>query len=131
MSLALRIVLLVSTVLVFIIMLRSVKRAKMRIEDTLFWAGLMVLILILAIFPQIASALSDLMGFMAPVNAVFLFFIFVLLMKAYSLSRTTSELETKVKELTQQIAIDRLMHYERENPGAFATHSSDSDDSQK
>ena len=127
---ALRIVLLVATVLVFIIMLRSVKRAKMRIEDTLFWAGLMVLILILAVFPQIASALSDLMGFMAPVNAVFLFFIFVLLMKAYSLSRSSSELETKVKELTQQIAIDRLMHYERENPGAFSSHERDRDDDQ-
>lgn len=119
MSLALRIVLLVSTIIVSVIMLRSVKRAKMRIEDTLFWVFLMVLILLLAIFPQIASALSDLMGFMAPVNFVYLFFIFVLLMKAYSLSRSTSELDTQVKELTQQIAIDRLMHYERENPGAF------------
>ncbi len=115
MSVALRVVLIVSAVAMAAFMLRSIKKSKMQIEDTLFWALLTLLILLLAIFPQIGSALSEVMGFQAPVNFVFLFFIFVLLMKSYHSSRTVSELETKVKELSQQIALDRLDHYERSN----------------
>ena len=113
MSVALRIVLIVSAVAMAAFMLRSIKKSKMQIEDTLFWALITLLILLLAIFPQIGSALSDVMGFQAPVNFVFLFFIFVLLMKSYHSTRTISELETKVKELSEQIALDRLDHYER------------------
>jgi len=33
--------------------------------------------------------------------------------KCFTMSRHTSQLETKIKELTQQIAVDRLDHYER------------------
>ena len=113
MSVALRVVLIVSAVAMAAFMLRSIKKSKMQIEDTLFWALITLLILLLAIFPQIGSALSDVMGFQAPVNFVFLFFIFVLLMKSYHSTRTVSELETKVKELSEQIALDRLDHYER------------------
>lgn len=115
MSFALRVVLIVSALAMSAFMLRSIKKSKMQIEDTLFWGLLTLLILILAFFPQIGSALSELMGFQAPVNFIFLFFIFVLLMKSYHSSRTVSELETKVKELSQQIALDRLDHYERTN----------------
>ena len=115
MSLALRIVLFIAAVATAVFLLRSVKRSKMRIEDTLFWLLIIVVILIMAIFPGIVSALSGLLGFMAPVNFVFLLFIFILLLKCYSLSRHTSELEVKVKELTQKIAIDNLEHYERRN----------------
>ena len=115
MSLALRIVLIIAAVATAVFLLRSVKRSKMRIEDTIFWILITIVILIMAIFPGIVSALSGLLGFMAPVNCVFLFFIFILLLKCYTLSRHTSELEVKVKELTQKIAIDNLEHYERRN----------------
>ena len=115
MSLALRILLIVAAGITAVFLLRSVKRSKMRIEDTIFWIALTIIILIMALFPGIVSALSNMFGFMAPVNFVFLFFIFILLLKCYSLSRHSSELEVKVKELTQKIAIDNLDHYERRN----------------
>ena len=113
MSPALRIILLVSAVIVAVFMLRNVKRAKMRIEDTLFWVALTVLVLIIGIFPQIMGFFSTMLGFASEQNFVFLFFIFVLLVNSYYTSRANSDLETKVKELTQQIALDRLDHYER------------------
>lgn len=62
---------------------------------------------------QIATALSDAIGFIAPVNFIFLFFIFVLLLKSFHSSLQVSQLNTRVKELSQQIAIDRLDHFER------------------
>ena len=115
MSMALRILLIVAAAITAVFLLRSVKRSRMRIEDTIFWILLTIIILIMAFFPGIVSALSNMFGFMAPVNFVFLFFIFILLLKCYSLSRHSSELEVKVKELTQKIALDNLDHYERRN----------------
>ena len=115
MSIALRIVLLVAAVILVVFMLRSIKKSKLRIEDSIFWIFLTLLIFVLAIFPEIGGFFSDIMGFQAPVNLIFLFFIFVLLMKSYFMSRQISELETKIRELTEQIALDRLDHYERKS----------------
>ena len=50
---------------------------------------------------------------MSPVNFVFLFFIFVLIIRDFLSNRRISQLENRVKELTQQIALDRLDHYQR------------------
>ena len=113
MSLALRIILLVSAVFVAIFVLRNVKKSVMRIEDTLFWVIVTAVVLIIGIFPQIVGFFSTTFGFASEQNFVFLFFIFVLLVNGYYTSRANSDLETKVKELTQQIALDRLDHYER------------------
>lgn len=116
MSIALRIVLIVAAVALAAFMFRSIRKSKLRIEDSIFWIFLTLLILILAIFPQIASFFSGVMGFQAPVNLIFLFFFFVLLMKCYFMSRHISQLETKIRELSEQIALDRLDHYERTTP---------------
>ncbi|MBP3867467.1 MAG: DUF2304 domain-containing protein [Eggerthellaceae bacterium] len=115
MSTALRIILFISAIIVAVFMLRNVKRSKMRIEDTIFWVVLTGIVLILGIFPQIVGFFANVLGIASEQNFVFLFFIFVLLMNGYFTSRANSELETKVKELTQQIALDRLDHYERNN----------------
>lgn len=113
MSLALRIVLVVAAVGLVVFMLRSIKKSKLSIEDALFWVAFSLLILIMSVFPQVPSALSDLIGFQSPVNFVFLFFIFILIVRDFLSNRRISQLENRVKELTQQIAIDRLDHYER------------------
>ena len=127
-SIALRILLFVASVLLFVFLMGSIKKSKMRIEDALFWIALSAVILILSIFPQIAGGLSDLFGFIAPVNFVFLLFIFILLVKSYYMSKRISELDTKVKELTQQIAIDRLDHHERTVDDALKRNGNDGDD---
>ena len=113
MSPALRILLLISAVAVTVFVLRNVKRSKMRIEDTIFWVFITALVLIMGLFPQVAGWFSNLLGFASEQNFVFAFFIFVLLASSYFTSKANSDLETKVKELTQQIALDRLDHYER------------------
>lgn len=110
---ALRIVLFVSAVCLAVFIFASIRRSKLRIEDSLFWIALAFLILLLSVFPQIAMFFSKTLGFMATVNFVFLFFIFILLLQCYRSSKRISQLDMKVKELAQQVAIDRLDHYER------------------
>ena len=113
MSLALRIVLIVGSIALVAFLLHSIKKSKMRIEDAMSWLALSLLIVLLSVFPEIANLLSVMLGFMASVNFIFLFFIFILLLRSFFSNRRISQLENRVKELTQQVAIDRLDHYER------------------
>ena len=117
MSPLLQITLVAASIGLFAFIGQSIKKAKMRIEDSLFWVVLAVLIFLLSVFPQIAAFFSNLLGFQAPVNFIYLFFIFVLLVKSFTSSKHISELDNKVKELSQQIAVDRLDHYERKELG--------------
>lgn len=110
---ALRVILLIAAIGLVVFLLHSIKKSKMSIEDALFWMGFSFLILLMSIFPEIPSFLSDTIGFMSPVNFVFLFFIFVLIIRGFLSNRRISQLENRVKELTQQIALDRLDHYQR------------------
>lgn len=110
---ALRVILLIAAIGLVVFLLHSIKKSKMSIEDALFWMGFSFLILLMGIFPEIPSFLSDTIGFMSPVNFVFLFFIFVLIIRDFLSNRRISQLENRVKELTQQIALDRLDHYQR------------------
>lgn len=109
----LRVILLIAAIGLVVFLLHSIKKSKMSIEDALFWMGFSFLILLMSIFPEIPSFLSDTIGFMSPVNFVFLFFIFVLIIRDSLSNRRISQLENRVKELTQQIALDRLDHYQR------------------
>ena len=110
---ALRVILLIAAIGLVVFLLHSIKKSKMSIEDALFWMGFSFLILLMSIFPELPSCLSDTIGFMSPVNFVFLFFIFVLIIRDFLSNRRISQLENRVKELTQQIALDRLDHYQR------------------
>lgn len=110
---ALRVILLIAAIGLVVFLLHSIKKSKMSIEDALFWMGFSFLILLMSIFPEIPSFLSDTIGFMSPVNFVFLFFIFVLIIRDFLSNRRISQLENRVKELTQQIALDRLDHCQR------------------
>lgn len=113
MSIALRIILIVAAIGLMAFLLRSIKKSKMSIEDAMFWVFFAFLILLMSIFPQVPSLLSDAIGFQSPVNFVFLFFIFILIVRDFLSNRRISQLENRVKELAQQISIDRLDHYER------------------
>lgn len=115
-SLALRIILIIAAIGLIVFLMHSIKRSKMSIEDSIFWLGFSLLILIMSVFPEISSWLSTLVGFVSPVNLVFLFFIFVLIIRDFLSNRRISQLENRVKELTQQIALDRFDHYERRHP---------------
>ena len=95
---ALRVILLIAAIGLVVFLLHSIKKSKMSIEDALFWMGFSFLILLMSIFPEIPSFLSDTIGFMSPVNFVFLFFIFVLIIRDFLSNRRISQLENRVKE---------------------------------
>lgn len=106
MTTVLRIVLILMSLLVLVVMLRKIRQSKAKIEDSMFWVFFALLLVVFSVFPQAAGWLSRLVGTMSTSNFIFLLMIFLLLVKSFSLSMRISELETKVKELVQRIAID-------------------------
>lgn len=106
MALALRVTLFVVSLLTLAFIAKKVRNSKVKLEDSIFWFCFAVLLLLASIFPQVFYALSDLVGTMAPVNFVFLFFIFVLLIQSFNLTMRISQADTKIRELTQQLAIE-------------------------
>lgn len=105
MSIALRVMLFAASILTCGYIARKLKKSQIQVIDTVFWIGLAVLFILLSVFPKIASFLSALMGFQAPVNFVFLLMIFLLLIRCFLLSIRISQLEDKMRNLAEELAI--------------------------
>ena len=96
--------------------LRRVRLAKVQIEDTIFWlletepdmelVPVSGILLILAIFPGIAYWAAYLLGFQSPINFVYIVIIFLLLAKQFFMSIRLSQLDSKVRILTQRVALN-------------------------
>lgn len=105
MSITLRCALIVISLLTFIYVGRKIRKSQMQLEAAVFWIIFSAVITILSIFPEIAHYASQLMGFMATVNFIFLVMIFILIWKVFLLSIQVSQLEDKIVSLTQELAI--------------------------
>ena len=110
-----RLVLIISSFCTVVFILRKIHSSKIQIDDSLFWICTAFLIFIISLFPNLMSWASEILGIMSPVNFVFLFFIFLLLVKCFTNSVQISNLDRKVKELSQQIGIERLEAMQERN----------------
>lgn len=117
MSIVLRIGLIVVSLLTLVFITRKVRNAQVKLEDSIFWFCVAGILLVLSIFPQIFFAISNFAGVESPANLVFLLFIFILLILGFNLSVHLSQTDTKLKELTQQLAVEKFERYcnDREN----------------
>lgn len=125
MTLLFRIILIVVSVAITILVLRRVARSRAKIEDSIFWLGLCLLFIILSVFPNISVFFADLIGVQSSVNFIFLFFIFVLIMKLFSSSIRISKLEMQVQELSQAIAIHEKEDADGRREGASPTRGTE------
>ena len=114
MTTALRAALILVSFITLVFIMRKIRSSKVKLEDSMFWICFAALIFIFSLFPQIFYILSDLVGTYSPANFVFLFFIFVLLVQSFQLSMRVSQADTKIKELTQQLAIEKFERYQND-----------------
>ncbi|MGN0975126.1 MAG: DUF2304 domain-containing protein [Gemmiger sp.] len=105
-GIALRIGLILGSLLTAGYILRRVRHAKVQIEDTIFWLFFSAVLLILAIFPQLAFWASNLLGFMSPINLVYVVIIFLLIVKMFFMSVKMSQMDSKLRILTEQVALN-------------------------
>jgi hypothetical protein len=105
MSLAIRILCVVGAVATFVFIAWSIRAKKVQIEDSLFWILLSAALVVIAVYPRIATVLARLLGFQAPSNFVFVVVIAILLAKLFSLSTEVSSLRYRLMELAQEQAL--------------------------
>ena len=102
-----RVCLILGSLFTAFFVLRRVRQAKVQIEDTIFWLAAAVVLLVLALFPDIAFWASRLLGFVSPINFVYVVIIFLLLAKQFFMSIRLSQLDSKVRMLTEQVALNQ------------------------
>ena len=105
MSAVLRWLLIAASILVAAWILYKIRKLKVKLEDAIFWVVFSVILLVLAIFPQISYKLSNILGIKSPANLIFLIMICILIEKIFTLSVLTSQLEEKVAVLSAELAI--------------------------
>ena len=86
--------------------LRRVRQARMQIEDSIFWLLFAFFMLALSLVPQAAYWVSTALGFQSPINVVYLAIIFILLVKQFFMSIQLSQMDSKLRALTQKVALN-------------------------
>ena len=100
-----RILLIVASLLTTYYILKRIRQAKLQIEYAIFWIIFAGILIIFSFFPWLVNLLTRMIGMDLPVNFIFLFFIFVLMVKLFFMTIELSTLENKVKDLTQELAL--------------------------
>ena len=106
MSVALRILLIVVSVMNTLNILRRIRKSKLQIEYSIFWLLFSMVLIVISVFPQIVIKLAQLIGFQSPANMVFLLVIFALMFKSFQSTLEISQLQYKIEELKQKIALE-------------------------
>lgn len=105
MSTRLHILLFAAVLFTLFEVIKRVREKKLLLQYTLTWLTLLVVLLLVALFPQLLSWISDLIGIALPINMVFfLGFCFSLLI-IFELTQAVSKMSVQIKDLTQKIAL--------------------------
>ena len=113
MPILLRSVLIGASVLTTLLIMRKIRKGKMMIEDSLFWIGFSFMLIMFSIFPQIVFKMSEMVGTQSASNFIFLFIIFVLIVRLFQMSMKISQMEAKFKDLVARMAIDENLRNEK------------------
>ena len=115
MSVALRIVLIVFSVGALFFCASKIRKSTLKIDASIYWFVLSVIIVLLSLFPQIAIRLSEVLGIESPANFVFLVMIFLLLVKVFQQSLKIAELESKIERIVYETAKSKFDSLNRDN----------------
>lgn len=104
-SITIRVCLIVVSILVFILMMRRIRKEKILISDAVFWIVFSAALLVLSIFPQIIIFAAELLGFQSSTNLVFILIIFILLLKMFVMSLHISHTDCQLRQTVQALAV--------------------------
>lgn len=105
MSIILRLILLTVSLITFFYIVRKIRKSQVQLTDVSFWVLFSFVLVIIAVFPSIAYFMAGLLQIMTTVNFIFLAVIFLLLLQLFLLSIKVSKMESKMKELAGEVAL--------------------------
>jgi len=98
-------ILIVSTILFAIFIIYKTGKKKLNYRLTILWLCFSLFIVCLAIFPQIIMLLAKILHIETAVNALYLMFIFLLIIVLFYVSIEISKLQNKIIVLIQENAL--------------------------
>ena len=107
MTVIFRVILVIVSILTMAFTMRKIRQAKVQIEAALFWVIMALILVVFSLFPAVADACAHLLGIYSTPNFLFLFMIFLLIVKVFGMTLQMSQMESRQKELVQRIALDQ------------------------
>ncbi len=105
MTVTLRIILILASILCCSWVLKNIQKAKVRIEDSVFWICFSGGLVLISIFPQFIDWGARITGVQSAQNFLFLGIIFLLIVKLFRMTLRVSQMDSKMQTLAQTIAI--------------------------
>ncbi|MDE6314632.1 MAG: DUF2304 domain-containing protein [Lachnospiraceae bacterium] len=115
MGMILRLLLILASLSTTLYILKRIRHAKLQIEYAIFWLLFAGILLVISIFPNLMIMLTRAVGMQSPINCVFLIVIFTLMIKLFMQTIEHSQLEDKLKQLTQRLAIEEKLRLEQQD----------------
>lgn len=112
MGIVIRLLLILASLSTTLYILKRIRHAKLQIEYAIFWLLFAGMLLIISIFPNLMIMLTRAVGMQSPINCVFLLVIFTLMIKLFMQTIEHSQLEDKLRQLTQRLAIEEKLREE-------------------
>jgi len=108
MNKGLQIILFTFSLAFFLLIINMIRTRKFELRYALTWIFTSMSFIILSVFPDLIKIVSKILYIKEPVNTLFLFGIFFLLMIIFTLTVSFSSTVWKIKTLTQEIGILRM-----------------------
>lgn len=105
MSIVLRITLLVAAMFSCVWIIHRIRRAQVRLEDTLFWIMAAVMLAVLGLFPELSYWMAGKLGIQSPANFIFFIMICLLFEKVLTMSILHSQMEEKYINMAAEMAL--------------------------
>lgn len=105
MSGLLRVMLVLTSLLTFVFVVRKMRKAKMQVFDSLVWILFSVMLVFIGVFPQMIGYVKTIIGIESSVNCVYLIIIFFLIIQVFSLSVRLSLTEYKLKNAVEYFSV--------------------------
>ena len=106
MSTAIRVLLIIGSMLTAVYVLRRVRKSRMRTEDSVFWLVFSLILVLMGLLPNLVTGLAEIIGVMSAANLVFLIVIFLLIIKLFMMDQRISALQQQMTETAQRVAIE-------------------------
>ena len=105
MSVTMRVLLFVAALVTLMYVLWKLRKERMPIQASVFWILFAFVIVLLAVFPQIAIQLTRYLGVVSPANFIYLVFIFFAYNRLFVLSTKNAHLEGKIEAMAYTVAM--------------------------
>lgn len=105
MGVELRVALVAGALFLLFYVFKKVRSTPVQVTDTIFWFLSAVVLVLLAIFPDIAFVCADLLGIQSPANFIFTVLVAALIIRVFLSSMEIAVLKNRVNELSQEVAL--------------------------